>query len=84
MHCEKNECDWAQRQGWMSSEYERAFEEKVVWLTQKNGWRSTKLGWQKLLDSAVEVAGMLHIISKPRLWRGGTQVLEDVCRMRSR
>ena len=49
-------------------------------MTQRNADRleQPKIVVEQILHSAEEGAGMLHNITKPRLWRGGTLVLKDV------
>ena len=50
----------------------RRREEKTERLEQQKVWVD------KLLDTAEGGAGMLHLITKPRPWRGGAQVSENV------
>ena len=60
-------------QEWMNDEYEPAFEEWEVWLSQKDEERKKterleqhKVWVEKLLDSAEGRAGLLHNSTKPR------------------
>ena len=61
-------------QGWMNDEYEPALAQWEVWCDAKK----KKKKEESPKDWTEEGAGMLHNITKPRQWRGGTQVIEDV------
>ena len=67
---------------WLSDACEPLLEEWEVWMTQQQETRKKAEGleqhkaWvEKLLDIAEGRAGMLHNRTKPRPWRGGSQVI---------